>query len=85
MSGAAVFAVPGASAGTGVGGVHGEGGGADRTFMLEVEEEPVGAVAGGGGHEGDVGAGSGGAVAGLALGVYVEVGEVSGARAMRWP
>src|SRR5690606_42109723 len=60
--------------------LDGEGCGADGAVVLEVEEEAVGASAGRGGGAGDIGAGLGGAVAGFAVGVDVEVGEVAGAQ-----
>src|SRR5690606_18637782 len=61
-------------------GVHGEGGGAHDAVVPEVQEEPVAAAAGRGGREGDVRSGLRGAVAGLAVGVVVQVGEVAGAQ-----
>src|SRR5699024_2958277 len=58
----------------------GELGGADLPFVLEVQEQSVGTGRGGGGAEGDLRAGFGGAVAGLALGVDVQVGQVTRAQ-----
>ena len=57
-----------------------EGRRADLALVLEVEEEAVRALAGRGRREGDVRAGLGPAVAGLAVGVDVQVGEVAGAQ-----
>ena len=57
-----------------------ERGGVHLALVLEVEEEAVGAGAGRRGREGDVRAGLGLAVAGLAARVDVQVGEVTGAQ-----
>src|ERR1044072_4376495 len=54
--------------------------GVDLPLVLEVEEEAVRAAAGRGGRERDAGAGFGRAVAGFAVRVDVEVGEVAGAQ-----
>ena len=61
-------------------GAHGEGGGADLALVLEVQEQAVGTLAGRGRREGDVGAGPGLAVAGLASRVDVQIGEITGAQ-----
>jgi hypothetical protein len=59
-------------------GLNREGRGVDGAVVLEVEEETVGSGAGCGRGEGDGRARLGGAVAGFAVGVDVEVGQVAG-------
>jgi hypothetical protein len=58
--------------------VHREGCRADLALVLEVQEQAIRYGAGRRSREGELGAGLGPAVAGLAVGVDVQVGEVTG-------